>query len=105
MSIKHIDPSDWTSVNSVQVDSDASSNMAAIHEINDWAARNGFERVNEYWLRQRQLPGGLRVFRGVCIRLTEDEFAARAEENRAAADTAARMAATPHVVRGEAEAV
>jgi len=105
MSVTYIDPPDWNSANSVQVDSNAATNMAAIHEINEWAAANGFERVNEYWLRQRQLPGGVRVFRGVCIRLTQDELASRAKENRAAADRAARMPATPHVVRGNAEAV
>ena len=92
MGIANTIPPDWSAADAVQVDSTAADNMAAIGEIDDWAAAHGFERVNEYWLRQRQAADGRRVFRGVCIRLTPAEVAARGEENDTLAASVDRMA-------------
>ncbi len=76
MAIVAVDPEGWAAANVVQnvvqVDSDAKDNHEAILEIEDWAAENGFARINENWLRQIH-RGGQRVFRGVCYRLTEEE--------------------------------
>ena len=71
MSIVKTDPEDWQKASSVQVDSDAPDNAAAILEIEDWAAENGFARVHEYWLRQIHGKDGSRAFRGICYRVTE----------------------------------
>jgi hypothetical protein len=97
MAIVRTDPAAFGEANSVQVDSTAPDNMAAIHEIDAWAVENGFERVNEYWLRQRQLEDGRRVFRGVCIRLTAAELDARREENDRTARRVENMTSTPHL--------
>lgn len=96
MAIAFINPSEWNDAASVVVDSTAASNMAAIHEIDDWAADHGFERVNEYWLRQRKSGDGRRVFRGVCIRLSSDELSAREQENLRVMERVAQMELTQH---------
>lgn len=61
--------------NTIQVGSDASDNFAAIVEIEEWAARNGFRRSSENWLRG--LSRGDKVyFVAVCFRPSEAELAA-----------------------------
>lgn len=96
MAIVRSDPPDFAHANVVQIDSDASENIDAIHEIDDWAARHGFARVSEYWLRRIVTRDGRRVFRGICYRLTDEERqsaeAASAEHEKALAS----MPATAH---------
>ncbi|MGH7213513.1 MAG: hypothetical protein ACREIT_01935 [Tepidisphaeraceae bacterium] len=98
MAILQTDPADWRSSNTVQVDSTARDNMSAIREIDQWAADNGFHRVNEYWLRQVNLKDGTRVFRGICFRITEEERSTRHQTNEDVARRMARMPATAHTV-------
>jgi len=66
------DPMVWEDANIVQVDSDAPDNSKAITEIEDWAAANGFARINESWLRQI-FREGQKLYRGACYRLNEEE--------------------------------
>jgi len=61
--------------NTIQVGSDAADNFAAIVEIEEWAARNGFRRSSESWLR-RLSEGNKLYFVGVCYRPSEAELAA-----------------------------
>ena len=70
--ITRIDPERFETANTVQLDSDAANNMAAIIEIDAWADANGFNRTSEYSLRQIR-AGGKRYFRGVCFRIDEEE--------------------------------
>jgi hypothetical protein len=72
MPIVSIDPADWGTSNTIQLDSDAPGNREAIIEMDEWAAENGFARINEQWLRRIQ-RGGRQLYRGVCYRLTEEE--------------------------------
>lgn len=61
--------------NTIQVGSDAPDNFAAIVEIEDWAARNGFRRSNENWLRHLRREGK-DYFVALCFRPSEADFAA-----------------------------
>jgi len=97
MTIVAVDPKDWAAANVVQVDSDAKDNPHAIDEIEEWAAKNGFARVNENWLRQI-LRNGHRVFRGVCYRLTEQEQQGSASIRQANAEALGKLPETPHLV-------
>jgi len=78
MPIILMDPREWKDlgVNVVQIDSDAQDNQSAIVEIDEWASQNGFERVNEYWLRRIHRDGKM-IFRGICYRPGSDEIASR----------------------------
>lgn len=63
-------------------DSDASSNDAAIREIDAEAAKHGLVRVNEYWLQRHRLPDGRVVRRGFCYRPEPTDLLARMEARR-----------------------
>lgn len=69
------DPQDLSGYNVLQVDCDAPTNDDAVLEIDDWADNHGFIRTNEYWLRQ-VIKNGRRFFRGICYRITHDEWTA-----------------------------
>jgi hypothetical protein len=71
--IVRINPPDWEKHDVVQIDVEAADNREAVFKIEEWAAQNGFARVNEYWLRPI-LSNGKRVFRGICYRLTPEEI-------------------------------
>jgi len=96
MAIVKTDPEDWRKANSVQVDSDAPDNAAAILEIEDWAAENGFARVHEYWLRQIHGENGSRAFRGICYRLTEEEVSSSKATCHSIAEVVSELPVTPH---------
>ena len=49
-------------------DSDASSNIDAISEIDVEAAKHGLVRIREYWLQTFKMPDGRIVRRGFCYR-------------------------------------
>lgn len=55
----------------VMVSSDASDNISAIREIDQWARDHGFVRSNEYHLGRRQTAEGKMLFFGSCYRLDE----------------------------------
>lgn len=67
MAITKIDPPAFEEFNTVQVDSDATTRIGAIHEMDDWAYEHGFSRTPEYWVRILEM-NGRRVYRGVCYR-------------------------------------
>jgi hypothetical protein len=71
--IAKIDPENWAKANVVQVDVDAANNSDAIETLERWAAKNGFARVREIFLRVIVLANGNRVFRGACYRITPEE--------------------------------
>lgn len=96
MAIVRIDPEKWQEVNAVQVDSDASDNAKAILEIEEWAAENGFVRVNEYWLRKIHRKDGTSVFRGMCYRLTGEEISSSDVSCQNLVQTVAELPVTPH---------
>ncbi len=73
--ITRIDPDNFVSVSTVQVESDAGNPWLALAEIEDWAAAHGFVRTSEYHPRP-VLVEGRRRFRGICFRLTEEDHAA-----------------------------
>lgn len=80
MAIIAWDPVKLEGTNTVQVDSDAVDNRAALLEIEDWAAQHGFVRTNEYSLRQL-LKDGKRMFRGTCYRVSPEELKAASTTN------------------------
>jgi hypothetical protein len=92
--ITRIDPQDWEHANVVQLDSDARDNMQAMREIEDWAFDHGFARTTEYHLRAAITDDNLRVFRGICYRLTRDERRAIDETNRRVEERRGRMPVT-----------
>ena len=96
MAIVKTDPEDWQKANSVQVDSDALDNAAAILEIEDWAAENGFARVHEYWLRQIHGKDSTRAFRGICYRLTEEEVTSSDLTCQSITEVVSELPLTPH---------
>lgn len=55
----------------VMVSSDASDNISAIHEIDQWARDHGFVRSSEYHLGRRQTAEGKMLFASPCYRLDE----------------------------------
>ncbi len=55
----------------VMVSSDASDNISAIREIDQWAREHGFVRSNEYHLGRRQTAEGRMLFVSPCYRLDE----------------------------------
>lgn len=55
----------------VMVSSDASDNISAIREIDQWARDHGFVRSNEYHLGRRQTAAGQMLFFCSCYRLDE----------------------------------
>ncbi|HUB25471.1 MAG TPA: hypothetical protein VL992_08565, partial [Tepidisphaeraceae bacterium] len=69
--IANIDPKDWSNANIVQLDVDTHDNRKAIDAIEAWAAKHGFARTRENFLRIIVRPDGSRVFRGACYRLTD----------------------------------
>ena len=73
--ITRIDPEQYQRATTVQVESDAPTNVRAVEEVEDWAAANGFVRTSEFAMR-RALVGGELRFRGICFRLTDEELAA-----------------------------
>lgn len=73
--ITRIDPPDYKSTSTVQLDSDAGNPWLAIDEIETWAAQHGFVRTSEYHPRQ-VLVEGHRRFRAVCYRISDEERAA-----------------------------
>jgi hypothetical protein len=91
--VKH-DPDNWHDANVVLVDSDAKDNKEALHEIEDWAADNGFARTREYWLQQIRRDDGERVFRGICYRLTEEVRRSHAEKAQELAESVQQMPLT-----------
>ena len=91
-----VNPADWKHLNVVQVDSDAARNIDAIREIDDWAAENGFARVNVYHLRPVRRPDGRRVLRGECYRLTAEEQFSAETACQSSAEILANMPVTPH---------
>jgi hypothetical protein len=91
MAIVKVDPTPFDHTNSVIIDSDAASNEKALHDIDDWAAKHGFARTNEYWLRV-VTSGGKRCFRGFCYRLTEEEYRAAAQHVAEVREGAERLA-------------
>lgn len=95
MALMNWDPKKWEDANIVQVDSDASDNSQAITEIEDWAATNGFARINESWLRQI-FREGQKLFRGVCYRLNEEERSSSAAVCSANAAAMDKMPVTNH---------
>ena len=95
MAIVKVDPEDWVTSNTVQLDSDAPSNREAILEIDEWAAEHGFARVNEHWLR-RILRGGRQFFRGVCYRLTEEEQQSSSAACQMSAEALSQLPETTH---------
>ena len=94
------EPQDWRHAESIQVDSDAADNMAAILEIDDWAAANGFVRESSYWLRRvRRRKDDRQVFRVVLFKMSEDELDTRRAENDRIEAALDGMSPTPHRVR------
>ncbi|HUU86059.1 MAG TPA: hypothetical protein VM243_21385 [Phycisphaerae bacterium] len=91
MAIVKVDPEDWKTSNTVQLDSDAPSNREALLEIDEWAAEHGFARVNEHWLRRIITQDRCWLFRGVCYRLTPEEQTSAQAAGRAAADARGKM--------------
>lgn len=79
MAIRSIDPEQFATAPAVIVDSDATTNVEAIREIDAWAATHGFARTTEYWLRVVVVENQRR-FRGTCYRLTAED--ARGVEQR-----------------------
>jgi len=73
--ITQIDPKDFSTASTVQVDSDAGNPWLALDEIETWAAQNGFVRTSEYHARQ-VLVSGRRLYRAVCYRISDEERAA-----------------------------
>jgi hypothetical protein len=73
--ITRVDPPDFRTVSSVQVDSNADNPWVAIEEIESWAAENGFVRTSEYHPRHVLIDGG-RQFRSVCYPVSDEERAA-----------------------------
>lgn len=71
--ITKIDPKEWKKANVVQVDVRAKSNIEAIEALDDWAARHGFARVHQSFLRVVVRADGIPVFRGACYRVTDEE--------------------------------
>ena len=71
--VTKVDPKDWKDVNVIQIDVDAKDNWDAIDKIEQWAARHGFARANENFLRIIMRPNGTRVYRGACYRITSEE--------------------------------
>jgi hypothetical protein len=95
--IVRVDPEDFEKSNVVQVDSNAGDNMAAIREIDDWAAEKGFSRTSEYSLRRIKSRDKGLVFRGICFRMTEDERKTLEDENVAVEERMGRLPRTQHV--------
>lgn len=95
--IIRVDPESWEGSNTVQLDSDAADNEAAMTEIEDWATEHGFSRTDECWLRRALRPDGRQVFRGICFRLMADELAAAGRES---GDVEQRMRRMPVTVHG-----
>ena len=73
--ITQVDPNQYTTASSVQIDSDAADPWLAIEEMENWAADNGFVRSSEYHPRQ-VLIDGWRRYRSVCYRISPEERAA-----------------------------
>ncbi len=63
-------------------DSDASSNDAAIREIDTEAGKYGLVRVKEYWLQTRRTSDGRTVRRGFCYRPAPSDLVDRLEARR-----------------------
>jgi hypothetical protein len=80
--IINVDPKSEDQVNVVQVDSDAADNLAAMREIEDWAASRGFARTTEFWLRRVRSADGRMLFRGICYRITREEIEAMEQSQR-----------------------
>ena len=98
--IEVYEPKDWQEAESIQVDSDAADNMAAILEVDEWAASNGFVRESAYWLRRvRRRRDQKQVFRVVLFKLSEEELETRRAENERAGAALESMSPTPHRVR------
>ena len=91
--IVKIDPAEYDSSSTVQLDSDAGNQWLAIGEIEDWASSHGFVRTSELNLRQ-VLVGGKRRFRTVCYRISEEEL-------KAAEDAQARVVMRGDLLRGK----
>lgn len=72
MAIKSIEPEQFDKAPAVIVDSDATTNVEAIREIDTWASNHGFARTTEYWLRVVVVENQRR-FRGTCYRLTAED--------------------------------
>lgn len=89
--IRKIDPADWKDAATVQIESDASENIVALREIEQWASEHGFARTTEYWLRQAITADNVRVFRGICYRITPDERRAAEQVDRRVEERASRM--------------
>ena len=96
MPIQKVDPKDWQSASTVQIDSDSADNLEAKKEIEQWARDNGFARTTEFWLRQAITADGKRVFRGICFRIGPDERRAADEINREVEERMSRMPVTMH---------
>jgi hypothetical protein len=79
----------------VQVDCDASNNRQAILEVEDWASRNNFVRVNEYSLR-RVLKDGKLLYRAICYKITPEIVAGAQAVAQRIDEIAERMPVTPH---------
>jgi hypothetical protein len=73
--ITRIDPDNFASASTVQIESNAGNPWLALEEIEEWAAAHGFVRTSEYHPRA-VLVNGERRFRGICYRVTEEERAA-----------------------------
>jgi hypothetical protein len=92
--ITRIDPQDWEHASVVQLDSDAPDNMKALKEMEQWAYDHGFARTDEYWLRRAITDDNVRIFRGICYRLTRDEYRVIAETQKRQDERMARMPVT-----------
>ena len=95
MAIVRIDPPNFGTASSAQIDSDAPDNSAAIRELDDWAAEHGYVRTREYWLRRVNTEGRL-VFRGIVYRPGEDEIRTVRESIAATDKRLEQMPATAH---------
>jgi len=90
--ITKIEPKEWKKAKIVQVDVDAKTNIDAIEALEDWAAKHGFARVRENFLRVIVRADGNPVFRGACYRLTKEEAKSVHYELTAIANRAKKIA-------------
>ncbi len=96
MPVQEPTPEELQGKNVISVDSTATNNVEAILEIDEWAAKNGFVRGGEYWLRQVVQTNGQHVFRAICYRLTDEDRREAEEASKRVKALMKQMPVTRH---------